>query len=301
MADGTWRMGAGQAGAFVLAAGIALGLMGRDQGAPEALQMATVPPLTADEAGPWLEELVARGPVRTDAAHLTSLRDHPHVVRGWRDAVLADDPSPRMAWALAIFGVDGPWLGLVAQGARQPLDLTAVVLLPRALELVQEDCTGFGRSLAPVCSGSGAEGPITQVDTSLAFYIASDDPYMALWSLEAACGLGPERGARLADWLERGQVQVQAPDLAPARALAVYACTRPLEDALVRLEEAAELEGDLAIAALVELGRLSDPRSVAVLERVAEARSGTGAGVLAGLLARQAGGEDLATDGSRGL
>lgn len=248
---------------------------------PPGREVAPQPPLVAAEAGPWLEALAAAAPL--DAAHPSwrPLADHPAIVGAWDEALLAEGPSPRAAWALAVFGSDPAWLGLVAQGAGLPMDLAAVLLSPPATEAVARGCPALAPPLSTLCSGDERAGAEARLDRSLASWLGAVDPYMALWSLEAACGLGPQRGAAVARLLEEGILGPEAPQLAGPRAVLVRGCTLPEAEALQYLVNAAELDDERVLVAAAELGRLGEPAAAPALEGLARRLGQTGDAALA--------------------
>lgn len=248
-------------------------------------EVAPTPPLTAAEAGPWLEALAAVTPL--DPAHPSwrPLADHPAVVEVWDEVLLAEAPSPGAAWALAVFGSDPAWLGLVAQGAGLPQDLAAVLLSPEASAALTGSCPGLSPPLGTLCTPRSRAVAEARLDASLASWLLAEDPYMALWSLEAACGLGPLRGARVADHLEGSGLPQGASDstahLAGPRAVLVRGCTLPEAEAVQYLVSVAELDDGRVLVAAAELGRLGDPAAAPALDALAQRLGRTGDAALA--------------------
>ena len=207
----------------------------------------------------------------------------------WRDELLRAGPDPTAAWALAVFGHDPAWLGHVAEQAGLPVDLAAVLLRPEATAAVASACPDLEPSLTPLCGELSAQQQ--RLDGALASWLGSADPTMRLWSLEAACGVGPARAAAIADLLQGGGVGVEPPEQAPGLALLVRGCGLAPSEAVQALQEALPGERDRALVAAAELARLGDPAAAPALDALAARWQGTGDGAMAAYAAAVSRGE----------
>ena len=270
--------------------GVSAVWLARGLSPPERLlSEASTPPLSAEAAAPWLAELSARTPRDPMQPAWRSMVDHPEVVMAWRDDLLHAAPGPTEAWALAVFGHDPAWLRHLADHARLPVDLAAVLLRPEATEAVASACPIEEPSLTPLCGEVAAEQ--RRLDAALASWLGSADPTMRLWSLEAACAGGPTRAAAIADLVEDGVVGVEPPEVAPGLALLVRGCGLAPTEAVRVLEGALPGDRDRALVAAAELARLGDPAVAPALDALAARWGGTGDGAMAAYAAAVSRGE----------